>query len=172
MYLLDANVLIRAHADYYPIERVPEFWDWLVHHGQADALKVPAEIFEEVVGGGGKPEEDAFLAFLRRADVKAALILDEAPRADLVQHVLDRGYAPALTDVELVEIGRDPFLVAYAAVDPARRTVVTLEVSAPAKQRANRRVPDVCAAVGVMSCNPFALYRQLGFSTDWRRGAG
>ena len=29
LYLLDANVLIDANRDYYPIHRVPEFWDWL-----------------------------------------------------------------------------------------------------------------------------------------------
>ncbi|WP_410001046.1 DUF4411 family protein [Rhizobium leguminosarum] len=27
MHLLDANVLITAHNLYYPIQRVPEFWD-------------------------------------------------------------------------------------------------------------------------------------------------
>ncbi|MCY4508918.1 MAG: DUF4411 family protein [Acidobacteria bacterium] len=30
LYLLDANVLIDAHRDYYPLGRVPEFWDWLI----------------------------------------------------------------------------------------------------------------------------------------------
>ena len=29
LYLLDANVLIDAHRDYYPLGRVPEFWDGL-----------------------------------------------------------------------------------------------------------------------------------------------
>ena len=29
LYLLDANVLIDADRDYYPIDRVPEFWNWL-----------------------------------------------------------------------------------------------------------------------------------------------
>nr|WP_234706678.1 DUF4411 family protein [Ensifer aridi] len=27
VYLLDANVLITAKNQYYPIHRVPEFWD-------------------------------------------------------------------------------------------------------------------------------------------------
>ena len=34
LYLLDSNVLIDANRDYYPIERVPEFWDWLVAMGE------------------------------------------------------------------------------------------------------------------------------------------
>ncbi len=27
LYLVDANVLIRAHEDYYPLDRIPQFWD-------------------------------------------------------------------------------------------------------------------------------------------------
>ena len=34
LYLLDANVLIDANRDYYPIERVPEFWEWLAEMGR------------------------------------------------------------------------------------------------------------------------------------------
>ena len=30
LYLLDANVLIRAHEDYYPVDRIPPFWTWLI----------------------------------------------------------------------------------------------------------------------------------------------
>lgn len=33
LYLLDANVLIRAHSDYYPIDRIPQFWEWLIREG-------------------------------------------------------------------------------------------------------------------------------------------
>ena len=33
LYLLDANVLIDANRDYYPVARVPEFWDWLLEMG-------------------------------------------------------------------------------------------------------------------------------------------
>ena len=29
LYLLDANVLIRAHQDYYPLDRVRGFWTWI-----------------------------------------------------------------------------------------------------------------------------------------------
>jgi len=34
LYLLDANTLIDAKRDYYPIDRVPEFWSWLIFQGQ------------------------------------------------------------------------------------------------------------------------------------------
>ena len=29
LYLLDANVLITANNLYYPIDSVPEYWEWL-----------------------------------------------------------------------------------------------------------------------------------------------
>jgi len=36
LYLLDACVLIDANRDYYPIARVPEFWEWLLEMGRLD----------------------------------------------------------------------------------------------------------------------------------------
>ena len=95
-------------------------------------------------------------------------MFDEAVDASLVQQIVSAGYAPDLHDDEVEKIGRDPFLIAYALVDSAARTVVTTEVSKPAAQRANRKVPDVCQAVGVTSCGPFALNRALGFKTGWK----
>lgn len=47
LYLIDANVLITAHNDYYPIDGVPEFWDWLTHQATNGILKMPVEIYEE-----------------------------------------------------------------------------------------------------------------------------
>lgn len=47
LHLLDANTLIDAKRDYYPIDRVPEFWDWLNFHGQQGNIKIPIEVYEE-----------------------------------------------------------------------------------------------------------------------------
>jgi len=85
----------------------------------------------------------------------------------LVARVINEGYAPDLSDDEIVQIGRDPFLIAYALASPATRCVVTTEVSAPSKQRQNRRIPDVCASMGVVCCNTFVMMRTLGFKTGW-----
>jgi Domain of unknown function (DUF4411) len=81
---------------------------------------------------------------------------------------LDEGYAPDLTDDEILKIGRDPFLVAYALRNPAIRVVVTTESSKPSRRGANRHVPDVCGDLGVGSCNTFEMTRRLNFSTNWR----
>ncbi len=100
---------------------------------------------------------------------KDVLRLKETVNPAIVNKVVTEGYAPNLTDDELEAIGRDPFLIAYALARPDDRCVVTVEVSAPAKQRQNRRVPDVCNTFGVACQNPFQVYRTLGFSTAWKR---
>ena len=46
LYLIDANVLIRAHADYYPIDRIKPFWEWLLGMAEADRVKMPREIYD------------------------------------------------------------------------------------------------------------------------------
>ena len=45
LYLLDANVLIRAHEDYYPVDRIPQYWTWLLEKATADIIKMPRRIF-------------------------------------------------------------------------------------------------------------------------------
>lgn len=169
LYLLDANVLITAHNSYYPIGRVPEFWDWLLHQAEQARVAMPLEILEEVRDGTGDPEKDLLFGWLHRAEVRNALLLKEEVSPEAVQHVVDNGYASDLNDVEFERVGRDPFLVAYALVAPNERCVVTNETSNPNRQRANRKIPDVCRALGTTSCNTFALVRTLDFTTGWRR---
>jgi hypothetical protein len=80
-----------------------------------------------------------------------------------VQHVLEIGYAFDLNDVEIPEIGRDPFLVA-ATLAGEDRVVATREVSQPTEKRAQRRVPHVCAVFNIAVITDFALYRLPNFS--------
>jgi hypothetical protein len=167
LYLLDANVLITAHNLYYPIDSVPEFWAWLVHKGGTGDLKMPLENYEEVKDGSTDEEKDLLFGWIKGAEAKAAILFDEKVDSDLVARVINEGYAPDLTDDEVVQIGRDPFLIAYALASPTDRCVVTTEVSAPRKQRQNRRIPDVCTIMGILCCNTFAMTKALGFKTGW-----
>lgn len=166
LYLLDANVLITANNTYYAIDQVPEFWDWLQHQGSNGIVKMPLEIIEEVKAG--RQENDLLLDWIKDDDNYDALIFDEAVDASLVQNVVENGYANDLTDDQIEQLGRDPFLVAYALAG-ADRCVVTTEVSKPSKTRQNRKIPDVCGTFSISSCDTFSLTRSLGFSTSWRR---
>ncbi|MCJ8354597.1 DUF4411 family protein [Novacetimonas hansenii] len=158
LYLLDANVLIRAHGDYYPIDRIPQFWEWLLEMGNQNSVKIPQEIYNEVTPSNGPLAE-----WLKRADVKEALVLKESPDRATVQRVLALGYAADLDDVEMEQIGRDPFLIAAAMVKPDR-IVVTKEGSKPSATRSRRKIPDICKTFGVTCINDFILYRELNFS--------
>jgi len=165
VHLFDANVLITASNTYYPIDRIPEFWDWIDHQAANGGIKLPVEILDEVLAGSKK--EDPLLAWM--TDHKDVLRLKESVDPTILNKVVTEGYAPDLTHDELEEIGRDPFLIAYALAKPNDRCVVTVEVSAPGKQRQNRRVPDVCNTFGATCQNPFQVYRSLGFSTAWKK---
>ena len=162
LYLLDANVLIDANRDYYPIERVPEFWEWIENAGESGHVKIPVEVYEEIIDGN-----DELAQWAKQESIKTALLFQEEVEVNSVSYATDNGYAPDLTDDEVEEIGRDPFLVAYALKDQVSRCIVTTEVSKPKRQRANRHLPDVCADLGVECCNTFEFVRALNFSTRW-----
>ena len=158
LYLLDANVLIDADRDYYTIDRVPEFWDWLLAQAAAGQVKIPLEMYEEVVVGRG-----ALPDWLKVH--RAMMVQDESVDTDLIRVVTEAGYAGDLTDEEIEKLGRDPFLIAYALADFGQRCVVTTETSRPRQQRANRKVPDVCDRFKIPHCNTFQLVRDLDFRT-------
>jgi hypothetical protein len=160
LYLLDANVLIRAHADYYPIDRIKPFWDWLLLMAQLDKIQMPREIYEEVA-----KSRDLLGQWLRRPDVRGAIILADGTDQQMVASVMALGYGPDLTDIDYEKMGRDPFLIAAARQAPDR-VVVTRELSKPSAQKGNRKVPDVCAAVGVSCINDFELWRLLDFRIE------
>ena len=128
---------------------------------------MPLEMVEEIREG-----TDDLAAWLAERDHLQALCLDEEADVGLVRRVIDEGYAPDLTDQEVEIIGRDPFLISYALVAPTDRYVVTNEISKPGKQRANRKVPDVCNQMRVRWMDSFGLIRALDFSTSWRTAAG
>ena len=164
LYLLDANVLITAHNSYYPIDQVPEFWSWLHYHGKSGRIKIPREILEEVLGGN--KEDDLLLQWLKDREIREALTFDGSADADVLRVVISTGYAADLSDDEIEQLGRDPFLIAYALKNG--HCVVTTEVSRPSKRRQNRKIPDVCKDLSVECCGPFTVNKKLGFHTAWK----
>ncbi len=168
LYLLDADTLISAKNSYYPIERIPEFWDWLVHHGQQSNIKIPIENYEEFKEPNPKDgKKDDLALWAEKAEVKEALLLNEEAEPDLVARVTYGGYTPNPTDDELIKMGRDPFLISYALKDITNRIIVTAEVSKPSRKGANRHIPDVCNIFGIRCINNFDLIQELNFSTSW-----
>lgn len=115
---------------------------------------------------------DDLLDWLNSANVKDTIPLGEEPDPALVRRVIVEGYAPNLNEHELLKLGRDPFLIAYALANPAGRRIVTTEISRPRKRRANRKIPDVAKKFGIETLNPFQFARELDFTTNWRKSVG
>lgn len=134
-----------------------------MHQGQADSVKVPIEIYEEIRDGN-----DELAVWTKDDTVEAALLLDEAADPALVSKITEQGYASDLADDEILKVGRDPFLLSYALSDLTNRTIVTTEVSKPGRQRANRHIPDVCSTFNIRCRNTFEFVRELNFSTNWK----
>ena len=158
MYLLDANALIFAKRDYYPLDRVPEYWEWLLHQAEQGIIKLPLQIWDELQG-----HDDELRGWLR--DNKGVLVLKNDDIDFHVPEVLCC-YCNDPTESELEQIGADPFLIAAGLATGG--TVVSKEASKPKAQRANRKVPDICHKVGVRCINDHALIRELDFRTNWR----
>ena len=164
LYLLDANVIIHAHDYYYHMGRVPEFWEWLLHHAVNGSIKMPIETMGEVQGG----KEALHAEWLRKQEVKDRLLLDEDFDGDVLNRVVETGYQlPDPTEDEIETMGQDPFLITPALRDPAQRVVISNETPKPSAKRAKRKIPDVCGDMGVECHNVYFLLKALNFSTSW-----
>jgi len=169
LYLLDANTLIDAKRDYYPISRVPEFWDWIIYQGQQGKIKIPIEVYEEFSDTKDKDgEKDALATWAEQIEVKESLLFKEDAEQDLVARITYGGYVANPTDDELKKIGRDPFLLSYALKDIGNRCIVTTESSKPSRRGANRHIPDVCDDFNIRCINNFQMIREMNFSTNWK----
>ena len=171
LYLLDANVLIDANRDYYPPKRVPEFWDWLLHKCRTGYVKIPQENYDEIVPLGNVKKMN-----LKKNRVKlinwlktngSQIVLNESLKQLEVDNVVRNGYANNPTSAELDKMGADPYLISYAYRDRQGRTVVTTETTKPTATRANRKIPDVCDALGVRPINTYKFIEELNFKTKW-----
>ncbi|WP_273208825.1 DUF4411 family protein [Marinobacter subterrani] len=130
IYLLDANVIIHAHDYYYHMDRVPEFWGWILHHAENGSIKMPIEIMDEVTGG----PEAQHANWIKSAAVKSHLALNESWNSDLLNQVIKDGYVSDPTEDQVELMGQDPFLITYALGDPLNRIVISNEVSKPAER--------------------------------------
>lgn len=169
LYLLDANTLIDAKRDYYPISRVPEFWDWIIYQGKQGKLKIPIEVYEEFSDTQDKDgEKDSLAIWAEQKEARKSLLLNEDAEQDLVARITYGGYVANPTDDELKKIGRDPFLLSYALKDIENRCIVTTETSKPSSLGANRHIPDVCRDFNIRCINNFQMIREMNFSTNWK----
>ena len=167
-FYLDASAVINAKNYHYQLDRVPEFWDWIVFHAEAGNIKFPREIYDEILR---QDDELKTWAQQNRDD----LLIDDIGYHGVLPEVLG-SYTENPSDADMEEIGNDPYLVACALHHGRLGTpaiVVTEEKHASSKQKAQRRIPNACEDVGVGWCNVGGmvgrpgLVSQLNFRTNF-----
>lgn len=171
LYLLDANVLIEANDEYYPVDRIPQFWDWIIANAKQNRIKMPYEMLAEVKAGPPNKDieldEDELVRWLRRDEHEQSLLYRATADAGLVNKVFAAGYElPNPSTDELRKIRKDPLLIAYAlAISDV--CIVTLESKQENKtdtmKRHKRSIPFVCRKLGIRSIDTFDLIRELDF---------
>jgi len=162
--------LIDAKNRYYPLERIPQFWNWLVHQSVAGNIKLPPQVISEILGSETTDEEPVDILAEWVMFNRTTLEWSDELSLDLLTRTYNQGYDSAperLTTVDPLTEPADPFLIAYALENPDIRRVVTMEnvqsVGTTLPKPSNRRIPLVCRLLGVTCINTFDLIRELDF---------
>ena len=168
-------MLITLSKGYYSFDRVPEFWTWLEHMATQGRIRIPREIFEEVAPPNQRlKDRDQVSQWL--IDRKSIFLLDEYDNSSLSK-VYERycmekksgkwQLGKSLSVSEHAEIAKDPFLICAALSGGADYVVVTMEVSKPGKERANRKIPDVCKELDIQCMGAVEFVHDADFKTSW-----
>ena len=156
LFVLDTNVFIGAHNDYYAPDFCPAFWDCIFQFFRAGRLVSIDRVFNEleypddlVQWANNAPND--FFDFSADGPVITAYstIMDWIQNNSQFKQAAIRHFAA----------GADGWLIAYAQTHSA--VVVTQEVSAP-DAKSKVPIPDVCQVFGVDYMNTWEMLRQLG----------
>lgn len=148
IYLLDTNILLLAHYHYYPLDRILGFWRWLLDEGRRGIIKVPQEVFLELLA-----KHDPVSAWTDKPVVKHNLVLNELADDDCLDLVNRHGYQNVAKRSQLTITARtprrvrvDPAIVAKA-LELGNASVVTNEKQRSGRKLRPRSLPRVCKRV-------------------------
>ncbi len=164
LYLLDANVLIEANADYYPPARIPQFWLWLARRAKQGIVKMPVAILDEITPNNS---DEPFTGWLSQN--RNDLQFNELTTNAMLNHVYHEGYGfnQNSDPVQLEILQNDAVLVSYGLIDTEARKVVTMEKRQTPQDTlplpTNRKIPLVCRLLGIPCITTFDLIRELDF---------
>ncbi len=172
LYLFDASAIIEANNDYFSMDRIVLYWDWLLDKADKGIVKIPREIYQEIIPTSYpdstknynhyQKAKKSLFDWTHQQDVIEKLILDEQIDRSIYEQVLRRGYGENLEDTDYRKMGQDPFLIAYAMKQP-HRIVVTKERSKPSKIKGNRKIPDVCKDLEIECIDDYEFQRRCDF---------
>lgn len=160
MYVLDANVFIGAHREYYSFDIVPSFWNTLIKLADKSKICSIDKIQHEIIN----PNEDdpdqlhewtseKFKDYFERTDALDVL----QNYAKIQRWAINNSH---FTDAAKDEFARkaDAWLVAYSM--SRGYTLVTHETYKPETKR-RILIPVVCKEFGVNYVNTFEMLKKL-----------
>ena len=166
--MLDANVFIGAHRNYYSLDFCPGFWDCVIRHFHDGRLLSIDKVRDEIYNTGKPQKPDALLTWTKAAPRDLFVSSSDQPVMDAYRDLINwiqnnHQYKREAKD-EFASVA-DGWLAAYAKAHNA--IVVTHEVLAPdAKKRVP--LPNVCRQFNVPYLNTFEMLRHLGVQFDLR----
>ena len=159
--LLDTDVLIAAHRNYYAPDLCPGFWDCIAHHTAKGRLLIIDRVFREVA----HPAE--LVEWMRRVPQHAHVSTSTSPIVEAYSDVMD--WVQSNSQFTQAAKGAfaakaDGWLVAYAMVSGT--SVLTNEVFDPNVRR-EVKLPNVCRQFEVDYQDTYAMLRNLGAQFSW-----
>ena len=163
VYVLDANVFMTAHHDYYAPDLCPGFWKCLEHYSQEGRLLSIDRVRSEILS------PDKLVEWVKQAPSKLFRSSAQREVVDAFSEMQmwvqgNEQFLPPAKD-EFAQVA-DGWLAAYAKVH--RATVVTQEVFDP-NVRKRVPLPNVCKQFNVNYRDTFETLRDLGVRFAWSR---
>jgi hypothetical protein len=135
---LDSNFLIDAKNLHFPLDRKPEFWNWLLLLGKNGVLKIPEAVHQEMARGNDELASwvDTHQNIFHCRTEECIFFLPQALA----------GYGDP-TEADLEFLKADPYVVAHAMA--VGGSVVTGEKPKDTAVIKNKKIPTVCEGLRV-----------------------
>lgn len=156
LYLLDTSLLVQAKDEFYPMQRFWQVWDWLEAKALVGQIKIPREIFNELL------DYEDELAEWSKIRATILTIDEEITHLDQIYRT-GYGFTSEPSEAQKLIMGMDPFLMNYCINDIQNRSVVSNETSKPSRKEQNRKIPDVCNDLGIRHLTMPLLLHELDF---------
>lgn len=160
-YVLDANVFMQAHRQWYRFCFCQGFWAFIIKQQQNGVVTSIDRVKDEINPG------DALHDWVKKTAPKSLFASSKSTNvgkkyADVVTWVMSSSsYTPEAKNEFMGEA--DGWLIAYAWAHDM--ILVTHEV--PSKQKGRVKIPDVCSHFKVRHCNTFRMLEDLKITLKW-----
>jgi Domain of unknown function (DUF4411) len=163
-HVIDTNVFIQAHRQYYPFDICPGFWDCLLYSAQTNRIVSIDRVQDEMKAGNDSLKTWATKtvpkSFFAPTSSDAAVF---AQFSAMMQWVQAQAQFKPEAKAEFARVA-DGWVAAYAKVHSL--TLVTQEEYA-AESRKKVPLPNVCRAFNVPYANTYDMLRALGVRFVW-----